>query len=167
MSMRDNRRPYRNVVSRWTGLIILAIMAGWIVGCATGPRFEPSSTVSRQFESGQLLPGHRYYVGGPQSKPNAIVAIDAAYQLESDLWRPVEVTPETLERLVGRVGFVVRAEYQSALRPNGARLVTAAGTVVGAWYSAYEYSWVEMLEGNRIAISEPLAELPRNMPRPL
>ena len=97
----------------------------------------------------------------------AIIAIGPSYALESDGWRPVELTSDALKRLVDRIRFVAQAEYQSALRPNGARILTADGEVVGAWYSVYDYSRVRLLDGNRIAISKPLSNLPGNLPRPL
>ena len=161
------KRP--TVLLNCARLLILALTVGLFLGCATGPRthFTPSYTVSNQFEKGQLKPNHLYYVGGPQAKPNAIVAIDSSYTLESESWRQVDLTSDALKHLVDRVRFVVQAEYQSALRPNGARIVTADGEVFGTWYSVYNYSQVRLLEGKRIAISEPLSNLPSNLPKPI
>lgn len=167
MLKRFNRQQGHPLLFNCAGLLMLALTVGAVLGCASGPRFAPSNTVSRQFETGQLIPDHRYYVGGPQAKPNAIVAIDSSYELESDHWRSVEPNSAALKRLVKQVRFVVQTEYQSALRPNGARIEMADGVVVGAWYSVYNYSLVQQLEDNRITISEPLADLPRNLPKPL
>lgn len=147
--------------------VMSAFLVLLISGCATGPRFTPSHDVSIQFEDGSLLPDHSYYVGGPESKPNAIVAISEAYQLDSDHWRPVTLTPESLKAIVDQVGFVFNAENKTAFIPNGARIVTAGGEAVGVWYSVYTYSQIRLLEGNRVNLSYPNANMPGNLPTPL
>ena len=147
--------------------IFAAFVALIVSGCATGPRFSPSQEVSSRFEAGQLLPGHRYYVGGPESKPNAIVALADAYEMASAHWRPVTVSEDSLKALVKQVGFVFNAEYKTAFIPNGACILTTEGEAIGVWYSVYAYSRVRLLEGQRIELSYPQANLPANLPTPL
>jgi hypothetical protein len=142
---------------------ILSVGAMALIGCATGfSQYQRSFDVSVQFEKGRLFENHRYYVGGPPIKPNAIVALSEEYTLESSHWREVpDVTPEALKNLVSRISQVDGAEYKERQRMhNGARLFGPDGRQVGAWYSVYDYSQVKFLEDNRIYLSFPPAQLP-------
>jgi hypothetical protein len=142
---------------------IILISAIVIAGCATGlSQYQRSFDVSVQFEKGRLLDDHRYYAGGPPTKPNAIVALQKEYTLESPHWREIpDVTPEALKTLVSRISQVDGAEYKERQRMhNGARLFGPDGRQVGAWYSVYDYSQVKFLEDNRVYLSFPPAQLP-------
>ncbi len=148
----------------------LAMVAAtlWIAvlgACATGISFyQRSYDVTTQFERGIVLENHSYYVGGPTSKPNAIVAITANYTLESEHWRQIHVTSESLRKTVSRIGHVVGAEYKkNQMIHNGARMIAPDGSLVGFWYSVYDYSQVRISEGNRIYLSFPPAHLPNNV----
>lgn len=153
-----------------TGLksvFVPAILVLVISGCAASARFAPSRNISVQFESGQVLQDYNYYVGGPESKPNAIVAISGAYQLESEHWRPVSPTAKSLKDLTDLVGQAYRSDNKTSFIPNGARIVTPDGKEIATWYSVYDYSQVRLVEGNRVYLSYPYAQLPSNMPSPL
>ena len=120
--------------------------------------FTGSKDVSEQFETGHILTGHHYFYGGPDLKPNAIVAIDSAYSLESPHWHPLEVTPASLKELVDRIRFVPYAEYKTT--PNGARILTAAGERIGVWYSAFEYTQVWMIGDHQVYLADPVPRMP-------
>ncbi len=112
------------------------------------------------FEKGEVLTDHNYYVGGPASKPNAVVAIHKEYTLESDSWKEISVNPVSLANLINQVGFVPGAEEKSGRIPNGARIIAPDGRQVGIWYSVYDYSIARMLDGKRISLTYPPSSLP-------
>ena len=144
-------------------VVFLLLMV--ITGCAgSGAFYQRSYDVARQFENGVILPDHRYYEGGPQAKPNALAAIHSDYELDSEHWREiVNPTPESLANLTKKVRFVSGAEYKEKMYSNGARIIGPEGRVIGVWYSVYDYSLVRFLDGNRIYLSFPPAQLPSNV----
>ncbi len=155
--------PTWSASSRAAGvLVIAAAILGVVVAC-TGSAFyfTGSNDVSRQFEEGELLAGHRYYTGGPDLKPNAIVAIDTAYTLESPHWRAMEVTPASLKTLVDRIRFVPYAEYKTTA--NGARIFAPGGRQIGVWYSVFDYTQVRMAGGRTIYLAYPAPQLPMEL----
>ena len=145
----------------WVAGIFPAILI-LVVACAGSQSFfTGSNDVSHQFEAGEVLAGHRYYSGGPDLKPNAIVAIDPAYALESPHWRPLEVTPESLKQLVDRIRFVPYAEYKTS--PNGARIFAPDGRQIGVWYSVFDYTQVQLLDDRRVYLADPVSRLPSDV----
>ena len=60
-----------------------------------------SNAVGNLFERHEVLPDHRYFLTGPQSRPNAILAVHRSYTLQPGLWRPVEMTPRIVKRAGG------------------------------------------------------------------
>ena len=59
-----------------------------------------------------------------------------------------------MKALVKRISHVLNAEYKAdQMIPNGARIVDADGTMVGMWYSVYDYSQVTFLDDKVIYIS--------------
>ena len=158
LSKKMFRRPRGNGV-------IVVVVSVMLAACSTGSTFfQRSNDVASLFEKGQVMEDHRYYAGGPASKPNAIVAIDRNYTLDSPHWTEIAVTPETLRRIVLQIGHVDGAEYKERqLMSNGARMIAPDGTQVGIWYSVYDYSQVRIMEGNRVYLSFPPAYLPSNV----
>ncbi|MBC2713540.1 MAG: hypothetical protein HGJ94_21840 [Desulfosarcina sp.] len=160
-SKRDNKLPSKGIHL----LLFFVCLGGLIFGCASGfAYYRRSLDVSVQFEKGEVIPDHRYYVGGPKQKPNAIVAIQNDYQLESEHWTEVSVTPDTLKQMLQRIGHVDGAEYKERqFMHNGARLFAPDGRQIGLWYSVFDYSQVRFLEGNRVYLSYPPSHLPPNV----
>jgi hypothetical protein len=154
------RSPKENVYLgfKWFGLVV-ALSAMFLACSGNMSYFRQSRDVSKMFESGEVLPDHRYYVGGP-SKPNAVVAIHKEYTLESDSWKEISVDPASLADLIKRVGFVPGAEEKSRRLPNGAKIISPDGRQIGVWYSVYDYSIVRMLDGKRISLTYPPSTLP-------
>lgn len=157
---------YQTPIAKAIGaLLSMVVVAGLAVGCATGvTHYQRSYDVTVQFEKGIALPDHRYYAGGPTSKPNAVVAIQQDYRLESEHWTEVKATPETLKALVERVGQVDGAEYKERQSMhNGARLYAPDGRQIGVWYSVYDYSQVKFIDDRTIYLSYPPSHLPPNL----
>jgi hypothetical protein len=152
----------RTAISRWgLALALLAVATMFFTSCVgTFPHFKRSRNVAVAFENGDVLPDHRYYIGGPKSKPNAVVAIHKDYTLESGDWREIEVDRKSLAQLIDQVGFVSGAKEKSWRFPNGAYIVGTDGKRVGVWYSVYDYSIVRMVSPSKISLSYPPSTLP-------
>ena len=155
----------RSTVHRTDKLIFcgLLIMVLAVACVASSAYFSASRDVGLQFESGEVLPDHRYYAGGPDRKPNALIAIHQSYELESPYWRPIEVTPASLKELTATVKFVLEGEYKTT--PNGARIVTRDGQTVGVWYSVYDQPPVKMVAANQVYLGDPVPRLPMEIRR--
>jgi hypothetical protein len=63
-------------------------------------KITPDRDASKAFESYQINPNYNYYISGSDVYPNAIMGLDKAYKLESDLWKQVDMTPQKLRELV-------------------------------------------------------------------
>ena len=150
-------------------LALTILIGGLLVGCAMlSSSYRQSLDVSRQFEDGEIVPGYSYYVSGPASKPLAIVAIRQDYRLESEHWRGIDLDSASLKALVKRISHVLNAEYKAdQMIPNGAKIVDADGTMVGMWYSVYDYSPVTFLDDKVIYIGVALARMPPEVRIPL
>jgi hypothetical protein len=114
-------------------------------------RIERSNDVGKLFERYEILPDHRYFVTGPQAHPKAILAIHRSYTLQPGLWRPVEMTPELLNRLVdamtGQLGFTPAIMGASVTNPEGKQ--------IGVWYSPYSRTTIRFEPDNVVVISLP------------
>lgn len=143
-------------------LVLWASMGALIAGCAFGNyHFQSSLEISRQFENGEIVSGYRYYVSGPDIKPLAIVAIRTDYHLQSEHWRGIDVDNPSLKAMVELVSQVMGSEYkEDQVIPNGARIITPDGEMVGMWYSVYDYSSVTFLDDKVILISKVMTILP-------
>lgn len=143
-------------------LIVSTLLMFFLLIACTGPTayFRQSQEVALLFEQGQLQADHRYYVGGPSAKPNAVVAISNEFNLASDSWKEIVVDREALASLIRRVGIVSGAEEKARQVPNGAKILTPDGKLVGMWYSVYDYSVVRLSADNTIHLSYPTSTLP-------
>lgn len=142
--------------------MLTASMGALIAGCAIGDyHYRSSLEISRQFENGEIVSGYRYYVSGPEIKPIAIVAISADYRMQSEHWRGIDLDSASLKALVELISYVMGSEYkEDQVIPNGARIIGPDGTMVGMWYSVYDYSPVTFLDDKVIHISRAVARLP-------
>lgn len=151
-------------------MLMLAIaMGALLAGCTiVSSNYRRSFDVSRQFENGEIATDYHYYASGPASKPLAIVAIRQDYRLQSEHWRVIDVDTASLKALVERISYVLGAEYkEDQMIPNGARIIAPDGTMVGMWYSVYDYSKVTFLDDKVIYIAIALAKMPPEVRIPL
>lgn len=146
-----------------TSMLVLTILTGALLaGCAMiSSNYRQSFDVSRQFENGEVVPGFRYYVSGPASKPVAIVAIREDFRVQSEHWQGIDLDSASLKALVERISHVLGAEYkEDQMIPNGARIIGPDGTMVGMWYSVYDYSKVTFLDDKVIHIAMAITRMP-------
>lgn len=110
-----------------------------LVGCASlhsrnYGMMTLDSNVKESFETYQVYPNYNYYVSGPDFFPHAILGLDKAYKLESDLWKPVDMTASKLREIVSGMKETVR-HLDVRLTLYGFALIDDKGKQIGIWYS--------------------------------
>jgi hypothetical protein len=94
----------------------------------------PDGVVTNTFEKYQVNPDYNYYISGSEVYPNAIIGLDKAYALEPDLWKPVEMTPRKLRKLVQYMHDKVSA-VSLGVALHGFAMFDDKGKQIGVWYS--------------------------------
>jgi len=94
----------------------------------------PDVNVTKTFETYQINPNYNYYISGSDTYPNAILGLDKAYNLEPDLWKRVDMTPQKLRELVTDMQSKVRS-VTIRLSLKGFSLFDGNGKQIGTWYS--------------------------------
>lgn len=109
--------------------------------------------VERLFSTAQVLPGHRYFIAGSESAPDAILALRAERPLRSGLWREVTMTPGLLARLVDSM----RGARDDS--PHGAVVLDETGDRIGAWCSYQRPAPMKILGDGGVIVSPPIGEM--------
>jgi hypothetical protein len=156
----ENKRngPSRAHAHVLMAAVILLLWGGFLAGCSSQySHFKLSYSVENQFQRSRLYPGYKYYASGTKDDPLALVALEPDVILESDVWKPVEMTPKQLDSWVQAFRLQPWIEYNQV--PNGAVIADPQGKRIGYYYSVWKYPQVRFLAANRIDIEKPVAEL--------
>ena len=110
--------------------------------------------VTRMFRSYTIIPNYNYYYYGVFLDPDTIMGIDNRYTVQSQLWKPIDLSPDQLKRWVidldrkrGDLEFAYR--YMGMYR--GAYVLDPAGQKIGIWYSKLDWGVFDF-PGNNIVI---------------
>lgn len=137
-------------VMRFKVLSIAVFLMLIAMGCAVGGQ-KISEEVTRTFETYQVLPDHRYYHIGWETRPYAIVALKAPYNITSPLWLEFDATPDTLKKRVEALDIYYERGYD---RVSGYYLLDKAGNRIGVWYSSiYVFTATVNKTDNTVVIS--------------
>jgi hypothetical protein len=140
-------------------VLLLVVIQITGIGCATPPSGKTSNIITSQeatdiWHSYQILPNYNYYYSGPVSQPNYLIGIDDQYHLTSQLWKPVDLTPDMLKNWFNyykpRVGY--------SLDLYGADITDLDGNRVGLWYSVHDWRLLGSAgfgENNQISVTRP------------
>jgi hypothetical protein len=128
-----------------------AAVAAGLAGCAGNyGSIQFDVDASRTCESGQVLPGYKYYLTGSDTMPDAILGLrEASPQGSGDLWRPVPTPPETLPKLVGKM----RGTRNDG--PTGSYIADHTGTRIGIWCSYLKPGPVKILDDGSVIVPLP------------
>ena len=144
-------KSYMPHLSITTTVISLFITLALLTGCA-GPhvRFQFDPEMTRAFQEGEVLDGHRYYITGRDQMPYAIVALKDPYRQGSSRWREFTPSPALLAHLSNRLyrqigGYGARASA----------IVTPAGERIGYYYSTWYQTAVRMISETEVAVYSP------------
>ena len=153
----QNTKKKGNPTITWV-LFLIAILIT-LTGCAATSGIKSSGVVhSREateiWHSYEVLPNYKYYISGAESRPWYIIGIDDKYHLTSKNWKPVDLTPEMLNKWINyyrpRVGYDLKVYGSFIMAPEGER--------VGLWYSMRTWrvtGTVKFGENNQIALTRP------------
>jgi hypothetical protein len=150
---------------KYVFVIFLAVVLSALTGCATATKVEKGSGVitSREataiWNSYKILPNYHYYYYGPKSLPDYIIGIDDKYHLTSELWVPVNLTPEMLKNWFNY--YEPRVGYSE--NPYGAFIVGPNGERLGLWYSVQDWQQVgtaSLGENNQVSVTTPINPVP-------
>lgn len=131
---------------------LLALLVTLTVACAdTYGNLQRSNDVSKTFERHEVLADHAYYATGPEARPTAILAIHRSYTLKPGLWRPVDMTPQLMSRLVD--AMTDQLGFTPAIL--GGVIADPAGNRAGVWYSLYSRTTIRFEPENVIVVSLP------------
>ena len=97
-------------------------------------KITPDSNAGKAFETYQINPNYNYYTSGSDTYPHAILGLDKAYNLEPDLWKHVDMTPQKLRELVLDMQSKIRS-VNIRLALHGFALFDDKGKQIGIWYS--------------------------------
>ena len=116
-------------------------------------KLKSEPEVTQAFEAYRILPGHKYYYWGTNSRPVAIAGIKENYELNSKLWLPIEPESKNFRTLIDRVSLQGTG---STTQPWGFNILDKSGNDVGVWYSAIRAAAVEIDEEGRILNLSPI-----------
>jgi len=141
-------------------VLLLVVIQSTLIGCAATADSRKHSGVATSQEatdiwhSYKILPNYRYYYSGPDAQPNFIIGIDDRYHLQSNIWKPVDLTPEKLKGWINfgrpRVGF--------SLDRYGAFITDSNGERIGLWYSMHDWRLLgsaSVGENNQVSVTRP------------
>jgi len=140
-------------------LVVLGFMSATTVSCAAGASFKnlgkikPSEEATRIFENHKVLSNYRYYLSGSDLFPDAVIGLDKAYVLDSDLWKEIELTPAKLKDIVESLHIKSRERLEML---HGFDILDDKGNKIGIWYSILRAATsVRMEGGNKVLIYTP------------
>jgi len=108
-----------------------------------------SGEVGEAFLNAQVKEQVHYYSSGPEAYPNALMGLDKAWVLQSDLWKKRDLTSETMKALVLRM--------QEENGPHhGFDMVDAEGRKIGEWFSTLDVqTTIKMTGAKTVTVSTP------------
>ena len=114
-------------------------------------KISPDMAVTNAFETYQINTEYDYYISGSDVYPHAIIGLDKAYILDSDLWKKVEMTPKKLRELVTDMkDKATTVNYGMPL--YGFTMFDDKGNKIGVWYSILEAKTFVKMKDNRTVI---------------
>jgi len=101
-----------------------------------------NNEITRLYESYTIQPDHEYYYFGRESQPDAILAVQKGYSVQSKYWKPVQLTSEQLENWViwgKRAQDDKCASRRYGRGYQGADIFDPDGKIIGNWYSKRDW----------------------------
>ena len=148
-------------MNKYGKILFCVIVCAVLISCAAGTvgitknwgKIVPDSEVTNSFETYQVSPNFNYYISGSDVYPNAILGLNKAYTLESDLWKKIEMTPAKLQELVTDMRSKAMGLGQGQF---GFAVLDNQGKQIGVWYSLLTATApVHMKEDKKVIIYTP------------
>jgi len=139
------------------GIVAAALCA--IILSRIGDRYgkiRPSRDVTEAYENFRVNPQLRYYISGPDEYPGAIIGIDKAWTLESDLWKGRDLDSRQLR---GLVQHMQSKGAESGTMLYGFAIYDNRGKIIGDRFSLPDLHMpVRILGQYRVVIDTPPLE---------
>jgi hypothetical protein len=135
-------------------VLCLLLAIGSLSGCVqSGPvgKWQKSGEAARVFESKTILQDHTYYFRGSEARPDAIIAIDNRYTLQTKVWAKIDMTQKILDDWI----FWFNVHPSIVCPYVGGDIITPGGDTAGIWYSDQLVSVVKTLEPGVIQVYPP------------
>ncbi len=138
-------------------LILLSFAGCATMGLKNYGSIVPDGSVMEAFDKFQVNPNYNYYYSGSEVYPSAVIGLDNAYALDSDLWKKVDMTPAKLREIV--MNMKNKAATVNFMAPlHGFAILDDKGKRIGVWYSILEAttnSSVRMKDSKTVLIDTP------------
>lgn len=142
-------------------LIWLAVFSLFFTGCVSGSgnygRLVWDDTVKTTFENFEVAPEYDYYYYGPVSFPKAVIGLAKEYQMDSKLWRPIDLTSKQLRTWIW--GHANRKPGD--INRYGSLIKGPSDEHIGVWYAIKDWQLRARLEigvDNKIKASSPMGD---------
>jgi len=135
------------------GIIALALITiiRWRIGSHYG-KIRPNRDVTEAYETFRVDQNQIYYISGSDIYPNAIIGIDTAWKLESDLWKKKDLTSQSLKDVVQNMQSKA-AETNVML--HGFVILDNKGRKIGDWFSIMDVTTIVEITGEKSVIVSP------------
>lgn len=122
--------------SRSVVVTLIIIMTIGAAGCANMQgfgKFVPDSKAKAAFETFQINPAYRYYITGSDLFPVAILALNQSYTMGNDLWKELQLTPDSMNEMVTFMQFKLMERCHQS--QSGFLVIDHQGRQIGILYS--------------------------------
>ncbi|HVO64917.1 MAG TPA: hypothetical protein VMT12_00410 [Syntrophales bacterium] len=137
-------------------LVIIVIVLIAVFKRQAGKRFgkiRPNGNITEAYTHFKVNPDLNYYTSGSDVHPNAIIGIDKAWTLESDLWKKKNLDSQSMKELVQ--GMQAKAA-ERILTLHGFDIFDDHDMKIGDWFSIMgATTTVEVAGEKRVIIQTP------------
>jgi len=105
----------------------------------------PDPDAAAAFENYRLAADFNYYISGSDVYPNALMGLQKAFSLDSDLWKKIEPTPQEFKETIQNMQKKALSINQT---PHGFVILDDKGARVGIWYSILSAKTAIQIKGN-------------------
>lgn len=109
--------------------------------------------VRKRIARGEIFDGHLYYYLGSITAPDAFIAINQHWQLQSRIWADVVISEQRLNSWLQWY----RTEHLGFCDYKGGRILAPDGSQVGYWYAQNPYNTIDAPQPGVIEIYKPHA----------
>ncbi len=149
-----NKGCHRHSIFPLSAAVIFIAVVASACGAGNYGSVRLSREVEKLFESYQVLDHYNYFYSGSDAIPDAIIGIHEDYVLQSQLWKPVDLTREQLQEWI----FLMTDHHVYSAMTYGAELLDSEGKTIGIWYSPYDQTVVKMVDDRKVVVHTPVGE---------
>ena len=151
------QKKWKRILCALCILILLPCAGCATMGLKNYGSIVPDGRVTEAFDKFQVNPNYDYFYSGSEVYPSAVLGLDKAYALDSDLWKKIDMTPTKLREIVMSMqNKAATVNFKAPL--HGFAILDDKGKQIGVWYSIIEAtinSSVRMKDSKTVLIDTP------------